>query len=214
LLFSYVSEVGIEIPALAGAPVDILKAPVMIGVLIGAIIPPVYSGILIRAVDKNAEKMVDEIRRQFTEHPGILKGEEKADFARCVDIATAGALHELVIPAILSVAAPIGVGVLFGTVALAGFLASAIATGFIFGVLFGNAGGMWDNAKKYIEGGKFGGKGSPAHAAAVTGDTVGDPFKDTAGPSINTLICVMGLAASLFIPLFAVVNNGLGLLML
>ncbi len=221
LLFSYTSEVGIEIPALlvpltptSPPPLsfDLLKAPVMIGVLIGAVIPPVYSGILIRAVDKNAEKMVDEIRRQFTEHPAILKGEEKADFAKCVDIATAGALKELIIPAVMSVAAPIAVGVLFGVNALGGFLASSIATGFIFGVLFGNAGGMWDNAKKYIEEGHFGGKGSPAHAAAVTGDTVGDPFKDTAGPSINTLICVMGLAATLFIPLFAAVNGGLGII--
>jgi K(+)-stimulated pyrophosphate-energized sodium pump len=211
LLFSYTSEVGIEIPTVA-ISFDLLHAPVMIGVLIGAIIPPVYSGILIAAVDKNAEKMVDEIRRQFKEHPGILKGEEKADFARCVDIATAGALHELIIPAILSVAAPIGVGLVFGVNALGGFLASSIATGFVFGVLFGNAGGIWDNAKKYIEEGHFGGKGSPAHAAAVTGDTVGDPFKDTAGPSINTLITVMGLAATLFIPLFALVGDGLGLL--
>ncbi|NMC08135.1 MAG: sodium-translocating pyrophosphatase [Candidatus Lokiarchaeota archaeon] len=201
-------------PAITGISLNLLDAGTMIGMLIGAVIPPVYSAILIRAVEKNAGRMVDEVRRQFTEHPGILEGKEKADYARCVDIATKGALQELIVPALMSIVAPLITGILFGVEALGAFLASAIATGFVFGVLFGNAGGTWDNAKKYVEDGHFGGKGSAAHAAAITGDTVGDPFKDTAGPSINTLICVMGLTASMFLVMFAAINFGNGLIAL
>ncbi|MBN2154017.1 MAG: sodium-translocating pyrophosphatase [Candidatus Lokiarchaeota archaeon] len=213
LLYSY-SEEARSIIGGGAISFNLLDAGTMIGMLIGAIIPPVYSAILIRAVQKNAGKMVEEVRRQFTEHPGILEGKEKADYARCVDIATKGALQELTIPAIMSIAAPLITGVLFGVEALGAFLASSIATGFIFGVLFGNAGGTWDNAKKFVEDGNFGGKGSSAHAAAITGDTVGDPFKDTAGPSINTLICVMGLTASMFLVLFTSINGGNGLIQL
>ncbi|MEX2726806.1 MAG: sodium-translocating pyrophosphatase, partial [Candidatus Sigynarchaeum springense] len=209
LLYSYKSEAEDILPTLV-LTFDLLDAETMIGMLIGAVIPPVYSAVLIRAVQKNAGRMVEEVRRQFTEHPGILEGKEKADYARCVDIATKGALQELILPALMSIAAPLITGILFGINALGAFLASAIATGFIFGVLFGNAGGTWDNAKKYVEDGHFGGKGSEAHAAAITGDTVGDPFKDTAGPSINTLICVMGLTASMFLVLFASIGNPAG----
>nr|MDO8085525.1 sodium-translocating pyrophosphatase [Candidatus Sigynarchaeum springense]MDO8115579.1 sodium-translocating pyrophosphatase [Candidatus Sigynarchaeota archaeon] len=211
LLYSYKSEAE-EIVISLVLSFDLLDAKTMVGMLIGAVIPPVYSAILIGAVQKNAGRMVEEVRRQFTEHPAILEGKEKADYTRCVDIATKGALQELIVPAIMSIAAPLITGIVFGINALGAFLASAIATGFVFGVLFGNAGGTWDNAKKYVEDGHFGGKGSFAHAAAITGDTVGDPFKDTAGPSINTLICVMGLTASMFLVLFAQIFDGTGLL--
>jgi K(+)-stimulated pyrophosphate-energized sodium pump len=221
LLYSY-SDEAIEIinhsrtlaglVPITGISLNLLDAGTMIGLMIGSVIPPVYSAILIRAVEKNAGVMVEEVRRQFTEHPGILEGKEKADYARCVDIATKGALHELIIPALMSIASPLITGILFGVEALGAFLASAIATGFVFGVMFGNAGGTWDNAKKYVEDGHFGGKGSPAHEAAITGDTVGDPFKDTAGPSINTLLAVMGLTASMFLVLFASINFGNGLI--
>lgn len=216
LLYSYSQEV-MTTPGIPGSFVvmfDLLDVRVMIGALIGAGIPPVYSAFLIRAVDKNAGVMVDEIRRQFKEMPGILEGTQKADYAKCVDIATKGALKELIIPSILSIGAPLFTGIFFGVNALGAFLATSIATGFIFGLFMGNAGGMWDNAKKYVEDGNLGGKGSPAHAAAVTGDTVGDPLKDTAGPSINTLIVVMGLTSTMFLVLFAMINGGNGLFML
>ncbi|MHA1476137.1 MAG: sodium/proton-translocating pyrophosphatase, partial [Promethearchaeota archaeon] len=151
---------------------------------------------------------------QFEENPNILKGTEPADFERCIDIATKGSLKELFIPILLAIVSPVLVGILFGVQGLGAFLASSILIGFIFALLLSNSGGMWDNAKKYIEDGHLGGKGTFAHAAAITGDTVGDPFKDTAGPSINTLICVMGLTSSMFLALFMfpIFNNGLGLL--
>ncbi len=210
LLFSYAEDAREILPTF-DVTYNLLRIDVMIGAMIGALVPPIYSALLIRAVDRNAQIMVGEIRRQFTEHPGILQGTEKADYARCVDIATKGALHDLIVPSILSVGAPLITGILFGINAVGALLAGSIFTGVIFGLLFGNAGGTWDNAKKYIEDGNLGGKGTLAHAAAVTGDTVGDPFKDTAGPSINTLICVEGLTAGMFLVLFAIINNGLGL---
>ncbi|MHA1444667.1 MAG: sodium/proton-translocating pyrophosphatase, partial [Candidatus Hodarchaeales archaeon] len=193
---------------------DLMTPKVMIAALLGTAVPMVYSAVLIMAVDKNAQIMVKEIRRQFEENPNILKGTEPADFERCIDIATKGSLKELFIPILLAIVSPVLVGILFGIQGLGAFLASTILIGFIFALLLSNSGGMWDNAKKYIEDGNLGGKGTFAHAAAITGDTVGDPFKDTAGPSINTLICVMGLTSSMFISLFMlpIFNNGLGLL--
>jgi K(+)-stimulated pyrophosphate-energized sodium pump len=196
LLYSYQELAGF-------LDLDILDPIVMIGLLLGAAIPPVYSAILIGAVNRNAQLMVKEIRRQFQENPQIIEGNAPADYAKCVDIATKGALKELIIPVILAIGAPIITGLLFGARALGAFLAASIVTGLVFALLMSNAGGMWDNAKKFIEDGHFGGKGTLAHAAAVTGDTVGDPFKDTAGPSINTLITVMSLTASMFYVLFA-----------
>jgi K(+)-stimulated pyrophosphate-energized sodium pump len=147
--------------------------------------------------------MVHEIRRQFKEIPGLIKGKAKPDYAACVDIATKGALEELMLPSVLSIVSPLMVGFILGKSALAGFLAGSILSGLVFALFMSNAGGLWDNAKKYIEEGNFGGKGSDAHKAAVIGDTVGDPFKDTAGPSINTLLVVMSLVSSLFAPLIA-----------
>jgi len=183
--------------------IDLLDPKIVAGVFVGAMMPPLFAALLILAVGKNGYRMVEEIRRQFRENPGIMEGTSKPDYARCVDIATKGALRELILPGVLAIITPLIVGFLLGPAALAAFLAGSIVTGIIFALLMANAGGTWDNAKKYIETGKFGGKGSDAHKAAVVGDTVGDPFKDTAGPSLNTMITVMTLVATVFAPLIA-----------
>ncbi len=195
----------VETIELAGATVNLTLADplVMIGLFIGAMMPPLFSALLMLSVSRNAFLMVEEIRRQFREIPGLLEGKAAPDSALCVDIATRGALKELILPAALALVTPIVVGVLFGASALGGFLAGSIITGILFALLMANAGGLWDNAKKYIEDGAYGGKGTDAHKAAVVGDTVGDPFKDTAGPSLNTLITVMSLVATVFAPLVA-----------
>ncbi len=177
---------------------------VLSGVLLGCIIPALFSALLMLAVTKNAFTMIEEIRRQFKAKPGILAGTELPDYKACVGIASKGALRALALPATLAVICPLAVGFILGPGALGGFLGGAIFTGVVFALLMSNAGGLWDNAKKYVEAGNCGGPGSEAHKAAVVGDTVGDPFKDTAGPSLNTLITVMSLVASLFAPLIAV----------
>jgi len=176
---------------------------VLSGILLGAMIPPIFSALTMLAVTKNAFKMIEEIRRQFREIPGILKGTADPDYATCVGLASEGALKALVLPALLAVVLPLAVGFVLGPAALGGFLGGAIFVGVIFALFMSNAGGLWDNAKKYVEAGNCGGPGSDAHKAAVVGDTVGDPFKDTAGPSINTLITVMTLVSSLFAPIIA-----------
>ncbi|RLF44862.1 MAG: sodium-translocating pyrophosphatase, partial [Thermoplasmata archaeon] len=168
---------------------------------IGSMLPPVFSALTILGVGTNAFRMIEEIRRQFKENPAILEGKAKPDYARCVDIATVGALRELLPPGILAIIVPLVVGLVLGKNALGGLLAGSIVTGVVLAILMANSGGAWDNAKKYIEAGHFGGSGSDAHKAAVVGDTVGDPFKDTAGPSLNTLITVMSLVASVFAPI-------------
>lgn len=183
--------------------IDITKPAVISGVFIGAMMPPVLSALLILAVGKNAFRMIEEIRRQFKEIPGLMEGSARPDYARCVDIATKGALKELMMPCLLAIIVPIATGLILGKEALGGFLAGSILTGIIFALFMANSGGLWDNAKKYVEEGNFGGKGSEAHKAAVIGDTVGDPFKDTAGPSLNTMITVMSLVSSVFAPLIA-----------
>lgn len=183
--------------------INLINPNVVTGIFIGAMMPPLFSAMVILAVGKNAEVMIDEIRRQVKEKPGILDGTEKPDYARCVDIAEKGALMKLIPPGIISTVVPIITGLILGTEALGGFLAGSIVTGFIFALFMANSGGAWDNAKKFIEDGHYGGKGSEAHKAAVVGDTVGDPFKDTAGPSLNTMITVMSLVASTFAPLIA-----------
>ncbi|MGD8565729.1 MAG: sodium-translocating pyrophosphatase [Candidatus Bathyarchaeota archaeon] len=191
LLIAYAEIVGIE-------SVNFMDPFVMAGTLIGIAIPPFLSALMILGVGKNAFRMIEEVRRQFREIPGLIKGEAKPDYAKCVDIATRGALRELILPGVLTIASPLLVGFLLGKNALGGFLAGSILSGMVFAFLMSNSGGLWDNAKKFIEDGNLGGKGSEAHKAAVAGDTVGDPFKDTAGPSINTLLVVMSLTASLF----------------
>jgi K(+)-stimulated pyrophosphate-energized sodium pump len=191
---------------------DLLSPSVLIGAFIGVVVPALFSALLIMSVQRNAAKMVDEIRRQFEEEPKILTGEVAADFNKCIDIATRGSLRELVLPSIISILIPMAVGILFGITALGSFLAGAILSGFVFAIMMSNAGGAWDNAKKWIEDGNLGGKGTETHKASITGDTVGDPFKDTAGPSINTLLVVMSLTASIFLIFIAGLGNGIGLL--
>jgi len=179
---------------------NLMDPLVLTGALIGLAIPAVFSAMVMLSVGKNAFKMIEEIRRQFREIPGLKEGKEgvKADYKSCVDIATKGALKELIPPSVLSIGITLAVGFIGGIQALGGYLAGSIFSGLIFALLMSNAGGLWDNAKKYVEAGAFGGKGSDTHKAAVVGDTVGDPFKDTAGPSLNTLITVMSLVASVF----------------
>ncbi len=181
-----------------------LRNPLVIGgIFLGAMTPPLFSALTMLAVTRNAFKMIEEIREQFRRDPGILAGTSLPDYKTCVAMAAQGALTSLILPAFLAVILPLIVGMVLGPEALGAFLGGAIITGIIFALLMANAGGLWDNAKKYIESGFFGGKGSEAHKAGVVGDTVGDPFKDTAGPSLNTLITVMSLVSSLFVPIIA-----------
>jgi len=194
LFAAYVHLVNIEI-------LDLMKPEVVVGIFIGGVMPPLLSALLILSVGRNAERMINEIRRQFREIPGLMEGRAKPDYAKCVDIATKGAIRELIPICSLAIIAPVLTLRILGREALAGFLAGSIVTGIIFALFMANSGGLWDNAKKYIESGVYGGKGSEAHKAAVTGDTVGDPFKDTAGPSLNTMITVMSLVAEVFAPI-------------
>jgi K(+)-stimulated pyrophosphate-energized sodium pump len=191
-----------------GQPImfELMNPLVLLGVFIGLAVPAVFSALVMLGVGKNAFRMIEEVRRQFREIPGLREGREgvKPDYAACVDIATSGALRELLPPSVVAIVTTLVVGFVFGIEALGGYLAGAIFSGLVFALLMSNAGGLWDNAKKYIEEGALGGKGSEAHKAAVVGDTVGDPFKDTAGPSLNTLITVISLVASVFLPLIAV----------
>jgi K(+)-stimulated pyrophosphate-energized sodium pump len=196
LFSAYAESVNLE-------SLDLKNPGVVAGMFLGAMMPPVFSALTILSVGKNAFIMVEEIRRQFRETKGLLEGKVKPDSNRCVDIATRGALRELLAPGLLSFLTPLAIGFLLGPRALGGFLAGAIITGIVFALLMANAGGLWDNAKKFVEDGAFGGKGSESHKATVVGDTVGDPFKDTAGPSINTLITVMSLVSTIFAPLIA-----------
>ena len=195
LLVSYAQVVNID-------TINILDFRCIIGVFIGGMLPFLFSAITMESVSKAAYKMIGEVRRQFRDRPGILKGEEKPDYRACVGISTTAALHEMIIPGIIAVAMPLAVGLLLGTVALGGMLAGTIVSGVLLAIFMSNAGGAWDNAKKYIEGGMYGGKGSESHKAAVVGDTVGDPFKDTSGPSINILIKLMTIVSLVFAPLF------------
>ena len=192
---------------------DLMNPLVLTGALIGISIPALFSAMVMLSVGKNSFRMIEEIRRQFREIPGLKEGKEgvKPDYAACVDIATKGALKELIPPSVLSIAITLIVGFIGGIEALGGYLAGSIFSGLIFALLMSNAGGLWDNAKKCVEAGAFGGKGSETHKATVVGDTVGDPFKDTAGPSLNTLITVMSLVASVFaevIVTYALVSVG------
>jgi len=187
---------------------DLLQGPaVIIGLFLGGALPFVFSALTMNAVGRAAEAVIDEIRRQWKEVPGLLEGTAKPDSATCVSIVTGSALREMVIPGLLAVIVPLVVGII-NPVALGGLLAGALVTGFLLAIMMANAGGAWDNAKKYIETGKYGGKGSDSHAAAVVGDTVGDPFKDTSGPSMNILIKLMSVVALVFAPLFAAIHGG------
>jgi K(+)-stimulated pyrophosphate-energized sodium pump len=182
--------------------IDILNPNVIIGMLVGGMLPFLFSALTMEAVGSAANEMIEEVRRQFREKPGIMEGTEKPDHARCVDISTAAALKRMIVPGLLAVIAPLAMGLILGADALGGLLAGALVTGVLMAIFMANAGGAWDNAKKFIEGGEHGGKGSEAHKAAVVGDTVGDPFKDTSGPSINILIKLMTIVSLVFAPLF------------
>src|ERR1700731_3987597 len=187
---------------------DVAKPNVLVGVIIGASIVFLFSSLLIMAVGRAAQRVVLEVRNQFRTHPGIMTYEEKPDYSRVVDIVTKDSLRELVTPGLLAVLAPIAVGFAFGYQVLGSYLSGAIAVGVLMAIFLANSGGAWDNAKKLVEDGNHGGKGSEAHAATVVGDTVGDPFKDTARPAINPLIKVMNLVSVLIAPAIVAFSVG------
>lgn len=182
--------------------INLLDAKVIIGLFIGGMLPFLFGAITMQAVGKAAFEMIEEVRRQFREIPGIMTGKARPDYARCVSISTTAAIKQMVVPGLLAVVAPLATGLLLGREALGGLLAGALLTGVLVAIQMSNSGGAWDNAKKFIEAGNHGGKGTPTHAAAVVGDTVGDPFKDTSGPSMNILIKLMTIVALVFAPLF------------
>ena len=195
LFVSYAETVGLK-------SINLLDYKVIIGIFIGGMLTFLFSAFTMESVSKAAYSMIEEVRRQFREKPGIMKGEEKPDYKSCVAISTTAALHEMLLPGLMAVIVPVVVGVLLGVDALGGLLSGSLVTGVLMAIFMSNAGGGWDNAKKYIEEGNHGGKGSEAHKAAVVGDTVGDPFKDTSGPSINILIKLMTVVSLVFAPLF------------
>ncbi|MBR6652401.1 MAG: sodium/proton-translocating pyrophosphatase, partial [Anaerotignum sp.] len=200
LFVSYAEAVKLSV-------IDLLDPKVIIGLLVGGMLPFLFSAFTMQSVGKAAFEMIEEVRRQFRTIPGIMEGTGKPDYKKCVEISTTAALKEMLVPGIMAVAAPIAVGLLLGTSALGGLLAGSLASGVMMAIFMSNAGGAWDNAKKYIEEGHHGGKGSDAHAAAVIGDTVGDPFKDTSGPSINILLKLMTVVSLVFAPLFLAVGG-------
>ncbi len=194
LFSAYTNATGLD-------SIDLTKAEVIVGLFIGGMLPFLFSAITMSAVGRAAFQMIDEVRRQFREIPGIMEHKARPDYARCVDISTTAAIREMVIPGLMAVIVPIVVGI-WSVEALGGLLAGALVTGVLMAIMMANAGGAWDNAKKFVEGGEYGGKGSTTHAATVIGDTVGDPFKDTSGPSLNILIKLMTIVSLVFAPLF------------
>lgn len=196
LFVSYAQAVGLE-------AINLLDYRVIIGIFIGGMLTFLFSAFTMESVSKAAYKMIEEVRRQFREKPGIMKGEEKPDYTSCVAISTTAALHEMLLPGVMAVVVPLIVGIVLGVESLGGLLSGALVTGVLMAIFMSNAGGAWDNAKKYIETGHHGGKGSEAHKAAVVGDTVGDPFKDTSGPSINILIKLMTIVSLVFAAVIA-----------
>lgn len=195
LFFTFAQKVGVT-------SINIMNYKVVIGLLIGGMLPFLFSSLTMDSVSKAAQKMIEEVRRQFKTIPGILEGKSKPDYKNCVAISTTASLHQMILPGVLAVISPIIVGVLLGSESLGGMLAGSLTTGVLLAIFMSNSGGAWDNAKKYIEGGHHGGKGSTSHKAAVVGDTVGDPFKDTSGPSINILIKLMTIVSLVFAPIF------------
>ena len=204
LMAAYTAATNVDV-------INITKPGVIAGVFIGGMLPFVFSSFTMDAVGRAAFEVVNEVRRQFKEIKGLMDGKAKADYARCVDISTKTAIREMTVPGTIAVVTPITVGLLLGAEALGGLLAGAIVTGFLLAVMMANSGAAWDNAKKYIEEGNLGGKGSDAHKAAVIGDTVGDPFKDTSGPSLNILIKLMSVVSLVFAPLFVTYGGMLAL---
>ncbi|MBR5427160.1 MAG: sodium/proton-translocating pyrophosphatase, partial [Clostridia bacterium] len=213
LFFSFSQAAGIKFDEISlSGGMSILNYRVTIGLLVGGMLPFVFSAMTMDSVSKAATKMIEEVRRQFRSIPGIMEGTGKPDYKSCVSISTTAALKEMLVPGVMAVLAPLAVGILLGVEALGGMLAGALVTGVLMAIFMSNAGGAWDNAKKYIEDGNNGGKGSEAHKAAVVGDTVGDPCKDTSGPSINILIKLMTVVSLVFAPIFLSIGGGNGLL--
>ncbi|MCH2516607.1 MAG: sodium-translocating pyrophosphatase [Dehalococcoidia bacterium] len=197
LLAAYAVAAG-----LGESGINLLTHTTLVGLLIGAMLPFVFSALTMKAVGRAAMAIVNEVRRQFREIPGIMDGTGKPDYARCVDISTSGALKEMIVPGLMAVVVPIATGFILGREALGGLLIGAVGSGFMLAIMMATAGGAWDNAKKYVELGNYGGKGSDAHKAAVEGDVVGDPFKDTSGPSLNILLKLMAIVSLVFAPVF------------
>ena len=201
LIASYIDQLGVK--GFEGINLSVMEPSVLVGLMIGACLPFVFAALTMESVGKAAQSIVKEVRRQFKEIVGIMDGKAEPDYKTCVDLCTRSSLHEMVLPSVIAIVVPVLVGLILGPNGVIGLLAGATVTGFLIAIFMSNSGGAWDNAKKYIEAGNFGGKGSDCHKAAVVGDTVGDPFKDTAGPSINTQITVVSLVASLMSGLFA-----------
>jgi K(+)-stimulated pyrophosphate-energized sodium pump len=204
LFFAFTQVAGLH-------SIDIMDTRVIAGLFVGGIVPYVFASMTMRAVGRSAFRVVEEVRRQFREIPGLAEGTARAEYARCVDITTAGALREMIGPGIIAVLIPIAIGSLFGFEALGGMLAGSLVVGVPLAIFMANAGGGWDNAKKYIETGELGGKGSESHKAAVVGDTVGDPFKDTSAPSMNILLKLMAVVSLVFTPLIGILNGWIGI---
>ena len=202
LLLAYTQAVGISL-----TDISLLEPKVIAGIFLGVMIPAVFCAMTLNAVGKAGFSIVNEVRRQFREIKGLMEGKAKAEYGLCVDICTKASIKEMVAPGVMTIVTPIAVGLILGPVALGGFLIGAVSCGFILAVTFANAGGSWDNAKKWIETGAFGGKGSDAHKASVIGDTVGDPMKDTAGPSLNIMIKLMSIVALVLAPVLAHFNG-------
>ena len=200
LFVSYAEVAGLTV-------VDLLNPIVIVGIFIGAMLPFLFSALTMNSVGKAANQMIEEVRRQFREKKGIMEGTEKPDYAKCVDISTGAALKEMIAPGLIAIVVPLLVGIVLGVEALGGMLAGALSAGVLLAIMMANAGGAWDNAKKYVEEGNYGGKGSDTHKATVVGDTVGDPFKDTSGPSINILIKLMTIISLVFAPLFVQIGG-------
>ncbi|MCJ7786848.1 sodium/proton-translocating pyrophosphatase, partial [Patescibacteria group bacterium] len=182
--------------------ISLLDSKVIAGLFIGAGLSFLFCSLILKAVSRGAQAVVEEVRRQFKEIPGIMEERVEPDYGRCIDLITKKSLKEMILPGILVILTPILVGVILGAEALGGVLAGSLITGFLLALLMANAGGAWDNAKKFIEAGNLGGKGSEAHKAAVVGDTVGDPWKDSAGPALNILIKLVGIISLIFLPFF------------
>ncbi|MCB9358765.1 sodium-translocating pyrophosphatase [Candidatus Woesearchaeota archaeon] len=195
LFSAFITAAGIKV-------IDISQPLVIIGLLIGGMLPFIFSALTMNAVGKAAQTIVEEVRKQFKQKKGLMSGKDKPDYTKCVDIATKSSLVEMIMPGVIAILAPIFVGVLLGAEALGGLLAGSLITGILLAISMANSGGSWDNAKKYIEEGHYGGKGSDAHKASVVGDTVGDPFKDTSGPALNILIKLMSIVSLVFVVLF------------
>jgi K(+)-stimulated pyrophosphate-energized sodium pump len=212
LLVAYAVAADIYVPGISEVPsqpdgdvvagINLLQHTTLVGLLLGAMLPFIFSALTMKAVGRAAYSIVNEVRRQFREIPGLMEGTARPEYARCVDIATTGALKEMIIPGLMAVIVPIATGFILGKEALGGLLMGAVASGFMLAIMMASAGGAWDNAKKYVELGHFGGKGSEAHKAAVEGDLVGDPFKDTSGPSLNILLKLMAIVSLVFAPVF------------